>query len=151
PGTVAYDIDHARIDELRQGIDRNGEADADSIRFADLRLTSDPDELANVSFFVIAVPTPLGPGRAPDLSAVEAAAQTVGRVLSEGAIVVLESTVWPGVTEEVVAPILAKASGLEAGVDFHVAYSPERINPGDREHAFERVTKVIAANDEATL
>jgi len=149
--TVAFDIDSERIEELRRGFDRNGETDPESLAAAHLRLTSDPDELGAVSFFVIAVPTPLGPGRAPDISAVEAAAHTVGRVLSEGAIVVLESTVWPGVTEEIVAPILARTSGLEAGIDFHVAYSPERINPGDHEHAFERVPKVIAAADEAAL
>lgn len=151
PGAVGFDIDRERIAELGNGFDRNGETSAEAISRAGLRLTSDPDELGNVSFFIIAVPTPLGPGRAPDISAVEAAAHTVGRVLSEGAIVVLESTVWPGVTEEIVAPILARASGLEAGVDFHVAYSPERINPGDHEHAFERVPKVIAAADDATL
>ena len=150
-GTVGFDIDLERIAELRRGHDRNGETDAASLEAAALRLTSDPDDLANVSFFIIAVPTPLGPGRAPDISAVEAAAHTVGRVLSEGAVVVLESTVWPGVTEETVAPILARVSGLEPGVDFHVAYSPERINPGDREHSFERVTKVVAALDEAAL
>jgi len=151
PNAVGFDIDTERIAELREGIDRNGETDAASLAAANLHLTSDPDDLANVSFFIIAVPTPLGPGRAPDISAVEAAAMTVGRVLSEGAIVVLESTVWPGVSEEIVAPILARASGLEAGIDFHVAYSPERINPGDREHAFERVPKVIAASDESAL
>jgi len=149
--TIGFDIDPARVAELGRGYDRNGETSAAELQVQGLRLTSDPDELAHVSFFIVAVPTPLGPGRTPDISAVEAAAATVGRVLSEGAVVVLESTVWPGVTEEVVAPILARASGLEAGVDFHVGYSPERINPGDREHAFERVTKVVAARDEAVL
>lgn len=151
PGTVGYDIDAERIAELRRGHDRNGETSAEALAAAGLRLTADPDDLANVSFFVIAVPTPLGGGRTPDISAVEAAAHTVGRVLSEGAIVVLESTVWPGVTEEVLAPILARVSGLEPGADFHVGYSPERINPGDREHTFERVVKVVAAADEAAL
>lgn len=151
PGTVGYDIDAERIAELRRGHDRNGETSAEALAAAGLRLTADPDDLAHVSFFIIAVPTPLGGGRTPDISAVEAAAHTVGRVLSEGAMVVLESTVWPGVTEEVLAPILARASGLEPGADFHVGYSPERINPGDREHTFERVIKVVAAADEAAL
>jgi len=151
PGTVGFDIDVERVAELRRAHDRNGETSEQALREAALHLSSDPDDLANVSFFIIAVPTPLGPGRAPDISAVEAAAHTVGRVLSEGAIVVLESTVWPGVTEEVVAPILARVSGLEPGVDFHVGYSPERINPGDREHTFERVIKVVAAADDAAL
>ncbi len=151
PGTLGFDIDPARIAELASGVDHNGEASAEDLAAAALELTSDPDLLANASFFIIAVPTPLGPGRSPDISAVESAAHAVGRVLSEGAIVVLESTVWPGVTEGVVQPILARASGLEPGIDFHVAYSPERINPGDREHAFERVPKVIAAADAATL
>lgn len=149
--TVGFDIDARRIEELEQGVDRNGDIGGDALAAARLKLTTDPNELATVSFFVIAVPTPLGPGRTPDISAVEDAARTVGRVLSEGAVVVLESTVWPGVTEEIVAPILAEVSGLEAGVDFFVAYSPERINPGDREHTFERVVKVVAATDSAVL
>lgn len=148
-GTVGFDIDEGRIAELRAGKDRNGEVSERELAAAGLVLTTDPDDLAHVSFFIIAVPTPLGPGRSPDIGAVETAARTVGRVLSEGAVVVLESTVWPGVTEEVLAPILAECSGLDAGVDFFVAYSPERINPGDSVHAFERVTKVIAANDDA--
>jgi UDP-N-acetyl-D-galactosamine dehydrogenase len=151
PGTVGFDIDVLRIEELREPRDRNGDVGVDDLRAAGLTLTTDPHDLATVSFFVIAVPTPLGPGRAPDISAVEDAARTVGSVLSEGAVVVLESTVWPGVTEEIVGPILAAVSGLEAGVDFHVAYSPERINPGDREHSFERVIKVIAASDLAVM
>ncbi len=150
-GTTGFDIDRLRIEELGRHHDRNGEFSAAELKSARLELTTDPNELASVSFFVIAVPTPLGSGRTPDLSAVIAASEMVGRVLSEGAIVVLESTVWPGVTEEVVAPILARVSGLEAGVDFHVGYSPERINPGDREHTFERVTKVVAASHEDAL
>jgi UDP-N-acetyl-D-galactosamine dehydrogenase len=149
--TIGFDIDARRVEELRRGVDRNGDVDTKALADARLTLTTDPIELAAVSFFVIAVPTPLGPGRTPDISAVEDAARTVGRVLSEGAVVVLESTVWPGVTEEIVAPILAEVSGLEAGVDFFVAYSPERINPGDREHVFERVVKVVAASDLAVL
>lgn len=150
-GTIGFDIDATRVEELSRGHDRNGDVSAEALSAAGLTLTTDPNELAAVSFFVIAVPTPLGPGRTPDLSAVEGAARTVGRVLSEGAVVVLESTVWPGVTEEVLAPILAEVSGLEAGVDFFVAYSPERINPGDHEHTFERVVKVVAASDPEVL
>lgn len=151
PGTVGFDIDAERIAELQGGHDRNGDLEARELAAASLTLTSDPNQLAAVSFFVIAVPTPLGPGRTPDISAVQAAAETVGGVLSEGAVVVLESTVWPGVTEEVLGPTLAAVSGLELGVDFHVAYAPERINPGDREHTFERVVKVVAASDPAVL
>jgi UDP-N-acetyl-D-galactosamine dehydrogenase len=150
-GTTGFDIDRGRIEELARGLDRNGDIDEATLRAAELELTSDPNELASVSFFIIAVPTPLGPDRTPDLSAVEKAAEMVGQVLSEGALVVLESTVWPGVTEEVLSPILARVSGLEAGVDFHVGYSPERINPGDHEHTFERVTKVIAAANSDAL
>jgi UDP-N-acetyl-D-galactosamine dehydrogenase len=150
-GTTGFDIDKSRIEELARHHDRNGEFSAVELESARLELTTDPNELASVSFFIIAVPTPLGAGRTPDLSAVIAASEMVGQVLSEGAVVVLESTVWPGVTEEIVAPILARISGLEAGVDFHVGYSPERINPGDREHTFERVTKVIAASHEEAL
>lgn len=151
PGTIGFDIDPGRIAELARGHDRTSEVSPEALASAGLLLTSDPDQLSSVSFFVIAVPTPILADRTPDLTAIRAAARTVGRCLSEGALVVVESTVWPGLTEELIGPILAEASGLEAGVDFFLGYSPERINPGDRQHAFEAVLKVLAAQDEASL
>jgi UDP-N-acetyl-D-galactosamine dehydrogenase len=151
PGTIGFDIDAVRVEELSRGVDRTGEFAAEEIVAAGLRVTGDASELGAASFFIVAVPTPLGEGRTPDLSAVLAAADLVGGYLSEGAMVVLESTVWPGVTEEVFGPRLASASGLELGVDFVVGYSPERINPGDKVHTFERVPKVIAAADPVAM
>ena len=111
-----------------------GEVDPESLAASGIVLTSAPEQLAEASFIIIAVPTPITKANQPDLGAVEAAARTVGRHLQEGTVVVLESTVYPGVTEEVLGPILARASGLRAGTDFFLAYSPERANPGDPEH-----------------
>ncbi|MBT8493068.1 MAG: nucleotide sugar dehydrogenase, partial [Deltaproteobacteria bacterium] len=113
--------------------------------------TSNPVELAGHTIYIIAVPPPIDQSNRPDLSPLLAASRTVGKVLGRGSIVVYESTVYPGVTEEVCAPVLAEASGLEAGLDFQVAYSPERINPGDTEHTFERVVKVVAAQSPESL
>jgi UDP-N-acetyl-D-galactosamine dehydrogenase len=149
-GTLGFDRDEARVAGLRQGRDPTG-ALAECGALGELELTSDPTRLASCDFFVIAVPTPIDAERRPDLSLLAAAAETVGRALRPGAIVVLESTVYPGLTEEELGPWLERASGLLRGRDFTLGYSPERINPGDHAHTFERVTKVIAAEDEATL
>ncbi|MCB9732077.1 MAG: nucleotide sugar dehydrogenase [Deltaproteobacteria bacterium] len=148
---IGFDRDTERVAQLAAGSDRTGEVAASDLSAPWLRFTSDEVELAAASFFIIAVPTPLTADHHPDLGAVEAAARTVGKYLGEGACVVVESTVYPGVTEELVGAILAEVSGLDAGVDFQLGYSPERINPGDREHAFERVVKVVAGSDEAAL
>ncbi|MEQ1895489.1 MAG: nucleotide sugar dehydrogenase, partial [Planctomycetota bacterium] len=150
PGTLGFDRDEARIVGLRQGRDPTG-ALAECGPLGALELTSEPARLAGRDFFVIAVPTPIDAERRPDLAQLAAAAETVGRALRPGAIVVLESTVYPGLTEEELGPWLERASGLARGRDFTLGYSPERINPGDREHTLERVTKVIAAEDAATL
>src|SRR5690606_9379744 len=109
------------------------------------------DELRGTTFYVVAVPTPIDHNIRPDLRPLIAASETVGKVLEKGAVVVYESTVYPGVTEEVCGPVLERVSGLKAGVDFTLGYSPERINPGDREHTFERITKVVSGQDAATL
>lgn len=150
PGTLGFDRDARRIAELRAGRDPTG-ALAECGPLGPLALGSDPAALAGRDFFVIAVPTPIDGARRPDLALLREAAATVGRALAPGAIVVLESTVWPGLTEEELGPALERASGLVRGRDFTLGYSPERINPGDREHTLERVVKVIAAEDEATL
>ena len=151
PETVGFDIDGRRVDELRQGHDRTGEQDDQTLRATTLRFTSDPTDLRGCSFFVVAVPTPVDADNRPDLSPVVLASTTVGRALSTGAVVVYESTVYPGVTEEICGPILERASGLRAGTDFTLGYSPERINPGDREHTLERITKVVSGQDGPTL
>ncbi len=148
---IAYDRDAARIDELRRGYDRSGECTLCAATRDRLRFTARPQDLAEASFHIIAVPTPIDANRCPDLSALRAACMTVGEHLRPGSVVVLESTVYPGATEEICVPELEAASGLIRGQDFVVGYSPERINPGDAAHGLAEVTKVIAGEDPATL
>ena len=148
---VGFDIDAGRIEELRRGVDRTREVEPADLAEADVRFTSDPAELRAANFHIVAVPTPIDRTKKPDLRALLGAARTVGLHLERGAIVVFESTVYPGVTEEECIPVLEEASGLACGADFTVGYSPERINPGDREHTFTRIAKIVAAQDEATL
>lgn len=147
---VAFDIDPERIQELKDGFDRTGEVDADELAAADLHLTADPEDLRQADFHIVTVPTPVNDAMLPDLRPLCAASATVGAVLKTGDVVVYESTVYPGATEEDCVPVLEKTSGLRCGVDFTVGYSPERINPGDREHRFTTITKVVAGSDEET-
>lgn len=149
--TVGFDIDHSRVNELNAGIDRTHEIDTDRLHDSGLIVTSDPERLKSVDFFIVTVPTPIDGHHRPDLSAIESASRTVGTAMSPGSIVVFESTVYPGVTEEICGPILADASGLECGIDFKLAYSPERINPGDHDHRFESIPKVVSGQDDETL
>jgi UDP-N-acetyl-D-galactosamine dehydrogenase len=151
PGTIGFDIDRVKVEELRRGHDRTGEQDPAALAGTSMRFTADPADLVGATFFVVAVPTPVDRDNRPDLTPVVKASETVGRALSRGAVVVYESTVYPGVTEEVCGPILERESGLRAGVDFHLGYSPERINPGDHEHTLERIVKVVSGDDQATL
>ena len=142
--TLGYDISETRIDELKQGRDRTGELSPERLAAADLRLSANADDIAGADIFIVAVPTPLDAEKRPDLSAVLAASRTVGARIAKGAIVVYESTVWPGVTEDICVPVLERASGLSTGSDFHVGYAPERMNPGDPEHGLDRIAKVVA-------
>lgn len=151
PGTVGFDIDDAKIARLQQGIDRTGESEQAELAQSNVKFTSDTEDLAGATFIVVAVPTPIDSDRRPDLRPVMAASRTVGSVLGKGTVVVFESTVYPGVTEDVCGPILEEVSGLRRGVDFKLAYSPERINPGDKEHTLSRIVKVVAAEDQETL
>ena len=146
---TGYDHDPQRIRELSAGHDRTGEVTSEALAATALELTADSSSLVGHDIYIITVPTPVDRHNVPDLSAVRAACRTIGGVMSAGAIVVLESTVYPGATEEVVGPALAAASGLRCGVDFFLGYSPERINPGDRQHTIERLTKVVAGQTEA--
>ena len=148
--TVGFDVHGEKVAELRRGHDRNHEVSPDVLRSTPLKVTSDPKDLEGCTFFVIAVPTPVDRNNVPDLRPVERATETVGRVLSPGAVVVYESTVYPGVTEEICGPLLAKTSGL-ARAQFKLGYSPERINPGDKEHTLEKITKVVSGEDAPTL
>jgi len=148
---IGFDIDRTRIDELRAGRDRTREVDAAELSQPNLACTSDPAALAGADFFIVTVPTPIDGANRPDLSAMLSASKTVGHVLKRGDIVVYESTVYPGAVEEECVPVLENASGLACGGNFTVGYSPERINPGDKAHRFETITKVVAALDAKTL
>jgi UDP-N-acetyl-D-galactosamine dehydrogenase len=151
PETVGFDIDTDKIRELRDGHDRTGEVSTDDLRQTRLLITSDPADLVESTCYVVAVPTPIDESRRPDLRALEGASRTVGAALRPGDVVVYESTVYPGLTEEFCGPILEEVSGLTRSADFTLGYSPERINPGDKEHSFETILKVVAGEDEATL
>jgi UDP-N-acetyl-D-galactosamine dehydrogenase len=148
---IGFDIDAGRVSELRSGKDRTNEIDPAELKSPKLKITGATGDLKAADFFIVTVPTPIDIANRPDLRAVTSASAIVGGVLKKGDIVVYESTVYPGATEEVCVPILEEKSGLVAGVDFKVGYSPERINPGDKEHRFERIIKVVSAQDEESL
>ena len=145
---TGFDVDAQRIQELRAGEDRTREAPPEALRRAAVAFTGDAARLAGCDVYIVAVPTPIDAHRAPDLSALRAACRLVGGAMSRGAIVAFESTVYPGVTEEICAPELARASGLVCGRDFFVGYAPERSNPGDREHTLDRIARVVAGQNE---
>jgi UDP-N-acetyl-D-glucosamine/UDP-N-acetyl-D-galactosamine dehydrogenase len=148
---IGFDVAERRIATLRRGEDWTGEVTPAELAGTTLRLTGDAAELGAASFFIVTVPTPIDGERRPDLAPLESACRLIGPALRPGAVVVFESTVYPGLTREVCGPALAKASGLRQGVDFKLGYSPERINPGDRLHRLETITKIVAGEDEATL
>ena len=147
---LGFDINAGRIAELAQGHDRTREVSDEGLRAATVRYTSDPADLAQAAVIIVAVPTPIDDHRSPDLTPVVGATTTVGRHMSKGCVVVYESTVYPGLTEEICVPILEKESGLRFGSDFTVGYSPERINPGDKVHTLETITKIVSGSDQAT-
>ncbi len=149
--TIGFDVKESRVASLRRGVDATREVDTAALSGSSLEITSDPRALKGSSFFVVAVPTPIDGEHRPDLAPVLRASETVGAALSPGSVVVYESTVYPGVTEEVCGPVLEKESGLRRGTDFKLGYSPERINPGDRAHSFEKIVKVVAGEDMPTL
>ena len=151
--TWGFDVDRGRIAELERGHDRTCEIDADRLAASSLRLTTDPAACPDADFYIVTVPTPVDADNRPDLSIVMGATRTVGAMLKagRGSIVVYESTVYPGVTEDICGPELERVSGLVCGAGFFLAYSPERINPGDREHSIERITKVVSGQTPAVL
>src|SRR6187397_971520 len=149
--TIGFDINQTKIDELQKGFDRTGEVSTADLTSSKVLYTADPAVLKAADFIIVAVPTPIDDALQPDLKALRVSSELIGKHLSPGTIVVYESTVYPGVTEEVCLPILEKTSGLKAGTDFKVGYSPERINPGDKEHTLEKIVKVVAAQDEESL
>jgi UDP-N-acetyl-D-galactosamine dehydrogenase len=148
---IGFDVNKKKIDELLKGIDRTGEVSKSDLASAQVRYTSEPTDLKGADFIIVAVPTPINDALQPDLTALEKASELIGQNLSQGSIVVYESTVYPGATEEVCLPILERTSGMKAGVDFKLGYSPERINPGDKEHTLEKIIKVVSAQDLESL
>lgn len=149
--TIGFDIDKEKIEKYKSGTDPTNEVGDEAIRNTTLVFTSDETELKQAKFFIVAVPTPINSDKTPNLAPVVSASEVVGRNLSKGSVIVYESTVYPGVTEEVCAPILEKESGLICGKDFKIGYSPERINPGDKVHRLNNIKKIVSGMDTDTL
>ncbi|WP_078555874.1 nucleotide sugar dehydrogenase [Bacillus alkalicellulosilyticus] len=141
---VGFDINEQRVNTLKNYIDITNEVSEDELKAADITFTTDASALSNCDFIIVAVPTPININKLPDFTPLEKASESVGKHLTKGTIVVYESTVYPGATEEVCLPILEKESGLKSGEDFFIGYSPERINPGDKKHTFKSITKVVS-------
>lgn len=148
---IGYDLNSEKIRLYKDGIDPTNEVGNEVIKNTKVEFTSDESRLKEAKFHIVAVPTPVNPDHTPDLSPVEGASRILGRNLTKGSIVVFESTVYPGVTEDVCVPILEAESGLKCGVDFKIGYSPERINPGDKVHRLETITKIVSGMDAETL
>ena len=148
---IGYDLNAAKIELYKKGVDPTNEVGNEAIKNCTVEFTADETKLREAKFHIVAVPTPVNDDHTPDLTPVEGASHTVGRNLTKGSVVVYESTVYPGVTEDICVPILEKESGLKCGVDFKIGYSPERINPGDKVHRLETITKIVSGMDEETL
>ncbi len=148
PHTIGFDISEKRVDALRGGYDWTGETSSAELTDSSIRFTADDAELKDKNFYVVCVPTPIDNERRPDLRPLVAASKVVGRAVAPGAVVVFESTVYPGATEEVCGPIIERVSGLKRGRDFKLGYSPERINPGDKTHTLQTIVKIVSGEDE---
>lgn len=148
---IGFDINAERVAQMQQQQDPSKELDAQAFEGADIVFSHELEDLRQAHFYVVAVPTPIDSHRSPNLHPLLSASKTVGQVLKKGDYVVFESTVYPGCTEEDCVPILEAESGLKAGLDFKVGYSPERINPGDKERTIEKIVKVVSGNDEEAL
>ncbi|PTK24040.1 nucleotide sugar dehydrogenase, partial [Staphylococcus saprophyticus] len=148
---VGFDINKTRINELKNGYDRTNEVNDEDLKKSNIKFTNEPEELSKADFIIVAVPTPINKNNQPDLTPLIKASETVGKALTKDTIVVYESTVYPGATEEDCVPVLEKFSGLTNGSDFFVGYSPERINPGDKVHTFETITKVVSGQTPEVL
>ncbi len=149
--TIGFDLNEKKIELYKNGIDPTKEVGDETIKKTELQFTNDPAKLGKAKFFIVAVPTPINQDKTPDLKPVEEASNILGKYLTKGSIVVYESTVYPGVTEDICIPILERKSGLECGIDFKVGYSPERINPGDKVHRLENIIKIVSGMDEDSL
>ncbi len=151
PGTIGFDIDLNKVELLQQGIDPHGGKPIEDFNTTVVTITGEPTDLASANFFIVTAPTPIDQNHRPDLKPLISASQIIGKFLQAGSVIVYESTVYPGVTEEICGPVLAQVSGLRQGIDFKLAYSPERINPGDPEHTLLKIVKVVSAEDPETL
>lgn len=143
---LGFDINATRIKELKENKDRTNEVDSEALKHSHIEFTNEPEKISGCKLIIVTVPTPIDEHRNPDLHPVKTATETIARYLGKDAVVVYESTVYPGVTEDICVPILEKVSGLSWKKDFHVGYSPERINPGDKEHTIDRITKVVSGD-----
>ncbi|MFM7822479.1 MAG: nucleotide sugar dehydrogenase, partial [Bacteroidota bacterium] len=150
-GVIGFDINPKRVEMMRNGIDPSGELDSEAFKDCNIVFTDSEDILREASFFIVAVPTPIDEHRLPDLKPVLSASATIGRILKRGDYVVFESTVYPGCTEDDCLPVIEELSGLKHGVDFKIGYSPERINPGDKEHTLPNIVKVVSGCDAESL
>lgn len=148
---IGFDLNAAKIETYKSGIDPTNEVGDDVIKNTTVEFTSNEKDLYRAKFHIVAVPTPVNDDHTPDLAPVKGASEILGRNLMKGSVIVFESTVYPGVTEDICVPILEKASGLKCGVDFKIGYSPERINPGDKVHRLSTITKIVSGMDEETL
>ena len=148
---IGFDLNAKKIELYKSGIDPTNEVGDDAIKSCTVNFTADETKLREAKFHIVAVPTPVNDDHTPDLTPVESASEILGRNLTKGSVVVFESTVYPGVTEDVCVPILERESGLKCGVDFKIGYSPERINPGDKVHRLETIKKIVSGMDEETL
>lgn len=148
---VGYDLNAKKIELYKQGIDPTREVGNEGVKDSTVEFTADETKLREAKFHIVAVPTPVNDDHTPDLTPVEGASEILGRNLTKGSVVVFESTVYPGVTEDICIPILERESGLKCGVDFKIGYSPERINPGDKVHRLETIKKIVSGMDEETL
>lgn len=148
---VGFDLNAKKIELYKNGIDPTNEVGNEAVKNCSVEFTADESKLKEARFIIVAVPTPVNDDHTPDLTPVESASEIVGRNLTKGSVVVYESTVYPGVTEDICVPILEKESGLKCGTDFKIGYSPERINPGDKVHRLETITKIVSGMDDETL
>ncbi len=148
---VGFDLNAKKIELYKNGIDPTNEVGNDAVKNCSVEFTADESKLKEARFIIVAVPTPVNDDHTPDLTPVESASKIVGRNLTKGSVVIYESTVYPGVTEDICVPILEKESGLKCGTDFKIGYSPERINPGDKVHRLETITKIVSGMDDETL
>ena len=151
PHVLGYDTSSKRVESLHSGHDWTGEIEDDELASSTLEISTDPASLSGTSFFIVTVPTPIDEDNRPDLSPLENACEIIGPHISQGAIIVFESTVFPGATEDFCGPLLERHSGLKRGKDFFLGYSPERINPGDKKHRLESITKIVSAEDAQSL